>query len=120
MMRAILGLSIADIALLLALLKSDDHGVSDFFVLISPIVIFTVLAAWIDRKGFRQGIFILAASYSAIAAAVIWWTFFGGEHDAGYQLALLSIPFIGVLTVLVAGVAALSIKREAISAKRSD
>lgn len=120
MLRAIFGLGVVDAALLALLLKSQPDRVGDFLILFSPVIIFVALAVWIKHHSFRQGIILLEAAYSIIAAAIIWWTFFGGEHDAGYQLILLFIPIIGFLGVLIAGAAAIAVRPNAAAAKQAD
>ena len=116
-MRAIFGIAVVDAAIVATLLRSQTHQVSDFLILFSPIIILVALAVWIKRHGFRQGVLILEIGYSIVAGAIIWITFFRGEQDAGYQLTLLLIPFMGFFAVLAAGTAALSLKLKGDAAK---
>jgi hypothetical protein len=52
----------------------------------------------------------LRLAQSAILTALIFYSTFGFEHDAGYQLMLFIIPILGFPIVAILGLAAVLIR----------
>jgi len=74
-----------------------------------PMMIACVLSVLLARVEARIILLGFAIAYS-ILTALIFYSVFGFEHDAGYQLALLIIPPIGYLGVVAAGLSATFIR----------
>jgi hypothetical protein len=78
-------------------------------VFTGPIMISNILAMLMRRVEARVTLLGFGIGYS-ILTALIFYSTFGFEHDAGYQLMLFLIPILGFPAVGIAGLTAVFVR----------
>ena len=111
-MRANLCLTIGYLVFILLFLTGAPFNLELILVALAllalfggPMMIGCFLSSRLNRPRSRLILFVFAAGYSILTTLIFFWTFYGPEHDAQYQLYTLIIPMFGYPGIAITGLA---------------